>query len=180
MKLKNGLALRIISGRISGSPLGDDPLEQDEVEESMTEWTQEFVEDEYDSEYDLEEEHCSALPEEFYDNFGEFSVLLAKHYIDMYFANKKMHCGGRVSKSLLFSPQTISLILNTPFIEGIDRIYEVIAKKYYEKETKGKVSNHVVLVLNLLDECHDMRIPTAFKAGMILANLKFCRGCNID
>jgi len=129
-----------------------------------------------------EDEGCVAvacepeIPEEFYRHFHNCAVILARHYLSLFFEGKKWHSGGPVPKALLYSPQIVSMVLNTTQIEGIDGAYELMTRRFNEREKYPEVTDHMIYVLKLIHECEALGVPTCFRGGMLLASLKFCQG----
>ena len=121
-------------------------------------------------------EHQPEIPEDFYASFYNCAVILARHYLDVFFTDKIWYGGGGVPKAILYSPQVVSMVLNTTQTTGIDCAYELLRKYCIERTLFPEVTNHIVYVLSFIHQCREMGVPTCFRGGLLLAMLKFCQG----
>lgn len=95
-------------------------------------------------------------------------------YIRKFFQDKKFHCGGPIPTGHLYSDESVSIVINNKFANGIDRCYEALA-------TIRRAPAHVneMLLLTTLEQVRKHSIPKRFQAGLILLYLKFCKGCRL-
>ena len=129
---------------------------------------------------DLFEQEQPDIPEEFYAHFQNCAVLLAQHWLDVFFAGREWCViGGPVPKVMLHSPQIVSLLLNTTQIDGIDLTHDLLGKHCDEWIDSPEVTNHMVYLLGLIQRFSDLRVPPCFRGGLLLAVLHFCRGVSL-
>lgn len=111
----------------------------------------------------------------------EVKSKIAKH-ISTFFAGKGMHCGGHIPLSLLKSEKYVSLVLYTTLIEGLSRAYESLESFDELQESPGDplFARDVCLVLRILNDAAERRIPKIFAGGLLLMELELCEGIEID
>jgi len=100
--------------------------------------------------------------------------------ISKFFAKKRYFCGGTVPETLLYSKESVELVLSTPFNQGLYYCQEVLIKQLPvpENTTVMGVDWDVHLVLRLINDAIDCVIPVEQQAGMMMLYFKFCRGCS--
>jgi len=133
-------------------------------------------ESEWDVDDLMDQEQQPDIPEEFYAHFQNCAVILAQHWLDVFFAGREWcYDGGYVPKALLHSPEIVSMVLNTPQITGIDAAHQLL-DQCEEWTVFPEVTNHMAYILELIHRCSDLRVPPCFRGGLLLAVLHFCRG----
>ena len=152
---------------------------------------QEYFEDEYDEdcELELDEVEDRKIPEivnqssshEFVSNVR----ILAKKYIEDFFKDKMLHCGGKIPKSFLNSDRRISMVMNYDVIMGIDHAYFALEKTIPQEELErarntGETTADIVLVNETLYTLAKSGIPQQFAGGMMCLYLEFIEGVDID
>ncbi|MCK9458335.1 MAG: hypothetical protein M0R80_01675 [Proteobacteria bacterium] len=113
---------------------------------------------------ETEEQGVEFVDDYFLENVEELAV----GYLQDFFANKQLHCGGRISPNIFKSAACIDRALNTSIEEGVPLAYELI-------EREG-IKGGVQLVLGVLNRCSQLGIPKCFRAGILLVNLELCYG----
>lgn len=111
--------------------------------------------------------------------FLEDAKKLAIKYIDRWFCDKEMCCGGPIPKNVLYDLSNIMMVLNTPIGEGADKAYAIIEKSgeiNTEPTYEGGISDDVVLVLGFLRKSSSLGIPKVFQGGLLLMHLEICHG----
>jgi hypothetical protein len=117
------------------------------------------------------------IPEEFYTHFQNCAVILAQHWLDVFFAGQQWCVGGNIPPAVLHSPVVVDTVLNTTQIKGIDTAYALLREYRHETETKfPEVSNHMMYVLDFIHRCSELRVPACFRGGLLLTVLHFCQG----
>lgn len=111
----------------------------------------------------------------------EDAKLLAKHYIDMFFRDRPLYCGGEIPKSMLHKDRYISAVLNLDIHNGIEYIYDAVGVNYSEEqmrhfERQGQLPNDVKTVISLFQMCAKAGIPKQFAVGIIIIYLELCEG----
>lgn len=101
---------------------------------------------------------------------------LAYTTIEMFFKERKFHCGGPIPKNSLFSQNNIALVRDSDFCKGVDAIYKIINND--ENRAKSKRLD-VDFVLELINEVNNFRVIKEFQSGMVLLYLKYCKGYSI-
>ena len=105
----------------------------------------------------------------------------AKHYIEKFFKDKSMYCGGSIPKSVLFRERNIKAVVDLDVCNGMDIIYKTIGSNYTEKELivceqKGRLPDDVVYVISKFRELARAGIPKYFSVGILLIYLELCEG----
>lgn len=106
---------------------------------------------------------------------------LAKYYIDLFFKDKTMYCGGPIPNSFLYKDRYISAVLNLDICNGMDFIYDAIGAKYTEKqlrhlERQGQLPEDVKYVIAKFRDLAKAGIPKQFAVGILLIYLELCEG----
>jgi len=110
--------------------------------------------------------------------------ILARQYMDQFFQDKMLHCGGKIPKSLLFSERRLSMVLNYDIIKGVERAYKYLeptlcfAEIESAKQT-GESTDDIKLVNEILSLLARSGIPQQFAGGMMCLYLEFIEGINI-
>jgi len=132
-------------------------------------------EDDFEGEeYDLDEDILNS-------NFVDDIIAVTQQYVESFFQDKPMHCGGKVPKHMLFSPKRISKVINTSMSDGIGQAYDALEPTIDPEELKkaeqfGNVTEDIKLVRRILDMLAQPKVPKCFAAGIMLMYLEFCEG----
>ena len=114
---------------------------------------------------DEEQEQGHLLVDDFFlDNVKE----LAEGYLQAFFVDQELHCGGRISFNVLRSFTCVDRTLNTSLEEGVPLAYELIEREGLKGGTR--------IVLGVLEKCSQLGIPKCFRAGILLVYLELCYG----
>jgi hypothetical protein len=129
----------------------------------------------------LEEEKEAAPDFDISEYAIEDAKLLAKHYIDMFFKDKSLYCGGSIPKNMLHKDRYISAVLNLDICNGMDYIYDAVGVTYTEEqmryyERQGQLPEDVKYVISLFSMCAKAGIPKQFAVGIIVIYLELCEG----
>lgn len=114
---------------------------------------------------------------------GDVRVLV-RGYMEQFFSDKMLHCGGKIPNSLLFAERRISLVLNYDIVRGVERAYNYLehmaTPEAVEKaKLNGEVTDDIKLVNETLNLLARSCIPQQFAGGMMLLYLEFVEGINI-
>jgi hypothetical protein len=109
---------------------------------------------------------------------------LAIQYMEHFFQDKMLHCGGKIPKSLLFSERRVSMVLNYDIIKGIERAYKYLepmlrAKDVEAAKQTGEATDDIKLVNETLSLLARSGVPQQFAGGMMCLYLEFIEGINI-
>jgi hypothetical protein len=113
---------------------------------------------------------------------------LAQASIQVFFADKKYHCGGPIPKAMLICEESIRTVLGTTIEAAMDYEEKFIyphlrCEKDQLHKSRGwhdpSVPFNVHYTLLLIQELRDKGIPKCFQFGMILLYYKFCKGLEI-
>jgi hypothetical protein len=113
---------------------------------------------------------------------------LVRGYMEQFFKDKMLHCGGKIPANLLFAERRISLVLNYDINRGVERAYcylephfkdDEFGEKKKRTDPSGEVSGDIKLVLETLNLLHRSCIPQQFAGGMLLLYLEFVEGFDI-
>jgi hypothetical protein len=117
------------------------------------------------------------------DFYGDVKAL-AKQYMDQFFKDKMLHCGGKIPRSFLFAERRISMVMNYDIIKGVERAYLSLEKVMTEKEIghakqSGEATDDIKLVNETLNLLARSGIPQQFAGGMMCLYLEFIEGVDI-
>lgn len=107
---------------------------------------------------------------------------LAKYYINVFF-NNKISKNGNTTKDLAKCPISLSTVVNTSIISGVQRAYKalnnyiIVTQEDMNKAKKnGDVTQEIKLVNETLKSLHKAGVPQQFAGGMMILYLEFCEG----
>jgi hypothetical protein len=118
------------------------------------------------------------------DFYGDVRVL-TRQYMEQFFSNKMLHCGGKIPRSLLYTDTHISMVMNFDISKGVDRAYEALEPLLSPEEVAlskqtGEATSDIKLVNDTLNLLARSGIPKQFAGGMMLLYLKFVEGIEVD
>lgn len=153
----------------------------------MAEWQVEEEEEEITS---LQEQEIKYSPEQekkikiFAQEFFDDVKALAKQYMETFFKDKMLHCGGNIPRSFLFAERRVSMVLNYDIIKGVDRAYQALEKNMSKAELdasklSGETTSDIKLVNETLKLMSRSGIPQQFAGGMMCLYLEFVEGVDI-
>lgn len=164
---------------------------QDELDveiEMEYEFDQDFDQD-FDEKEEKKPDNQKYIPSQeialknFAKSFHEDVIDLAKGYMQGFFEDKTLHCGGNIPRSLLLTHSRISTVLNYDIIKGVEVAYEALElhmkisnADLETSKASGEVTEDIKLVnetLNLLSRCG---IPQQFAGGMLCLYLELIEG----
>jgi len=117
------------------------------------------------------------------DFFGDVKAL-AKQYIEQFFKDKMLHCGGKIPRSFLFAERRISMVMNYDIIKGVERAYKALEKvmpvaDIDQAKQSGEATDDIKLVNETLNLLARSGIPQQFAGGMMCLYLEFIEGVDI-
>jgi hypothetical protein len=117
---------------------------------------------------------------EIYRNCANDCDALAKQFIAKFFANRQMHCGGPIPKSVLESPEYVNMVLHTDVCKGVEQAYSLIGytgpTEIDFTDESTTIPDDIGKVLDILGQCSRMKVPKALAAGIMLMYLELCEG----
>lgn len=120
------------------------------------------------------------------EDFRNDAAELARHYIKIFFNNKKPD-NPLPSEYDLLSTDKIYTVLNTSIISGVKKSYKaleryiVITQEDMNKAKKnGDVTEEIKLVNESLKSIYKAGIPQQFAGGMMILYLEYCRGIKFE
>jgi len=137
--------------------------------------------DESPEEYSSEQERVIKV---FAQDFYSDVKALARQYVEQFFADKMLHCGGKIPKSLLFSERRMSMVLNYDIIKGVERAYKYLEPMLNSRDVEsakhsGEATDDIKLVNETLSLLARSGVPQQFAGGMMCLYLEFIEGVNI-
>lgn len=137
--------------------------------------------DESPEEYTPEQERVIKV---FAQDFYSDVKALARQYMEQFFQDKMLHCGGKIPKSLLFAERRVSMVLNYDIIKGVERAYKYLepALRIQDVESAkqtGEATDDIKLVNETLSLLARSGIPQQFAGGMMCLYLEFIEGIHI-
>lgn len=119
------------------------------------------------------------------EDFQDQCDALARKSIATFFRGKSYYCGGPIPKAFLNSMESVTEVVSNPFMEGIDKVYQVLSQRSIrlprgvEFNADWNMEIDIFLVLHVLEELRQFRIPVEYQAGMTLLYLKLCHGLKL-
>ena len=103
---------------------------------------------------------------------------MARQYMEVFFADKEFYCGGSIPQKILYSPSYITQVLNTDISHGVKQAYKILDDHdgISSVEEDEKISEDIRLILAVLKQCEDLRVPKVFAGGIMLVYLEVCEG----
>ena len=116
------------------------------------------------------------------DFYGDVKAL-AKQYMEQFFKDKMLHCGGKIPRSFLFADRRVSIVLNYDISQGVDRAYSSLESTLSEYEVEqarqtGEATSDIKLVNETLNLLARSGVPQQFAGGMMCLYLEFVEGIN--
>jgi len=125
---------------------------------------------------DLSEEQDEAI-RSFAQCFHPNANNLVRFYMERFFGDKMMHCGGKIPKLLLLSDRRVSMVQNYDICMGVDRCYKYL--KDYLIDSQSEITYDIKLVTQVLNLLSRSGIPQQYAGGMLCLYLEFVEGVNI-
>jgi len=141
-----------------------------------------IMDDEYGvHDVDVESSDNKRFLEAFANDFPKDSEALVKQYMEYFFADKNLHCGGSVPKSILLNHRRVSMVLDYDICKAADRVYKYTSsnKELDDDDEKESFSNDIDLFLKALKTLQNALIPKQFLGGMICLYVEFIEGVYI-
>jgi len=114
--------------------------------------------------------------------FGDVKSL-ARQYMEQFFKDKMLHCGGKIPRSFLFAERRISMVMNYDIIKGVERAYKSLEKTMPvdadQAKQSGEATDDIKLVNETLNLLARSGIPQQFAGGMMCLYLEFIEGVDI-
>ena len=104
----------------------------------------------------------------------------ARNYLEAFFHNRDMYCGGPISPQVLYSKAAISTVMNTDSESGCRRAYAAMARDNFKQGQKNKETEDILFVISIFKECAKLGIPKCFRPGVLLVYLELCEGIRVD
>jgi len=112
---------------------------------------------------------------------SENSKDFLKSCIDRFFADKIMHCGGKIPKYILTDPKKISIVSSTTLIDGLKIVYDSMKDSNFVKaKNTGDTTEDIKMVNETLNLLGKSGVPQKFAGGMMLIYLKYVKGIKIN
>jgi hypothetical protein len=121
-----------------------------------------------------------------------------KHWIEVFFKDRKMHYGGPIPAAALYSPSNINQVMRLDVAPGVLKANlmikynkgldlsikngfnfdeeEVKSAKEDEDASEFEIDDASGVIINLLQECGRLGIPKYFAAGLMVMALELCWG----
>lgn len=132
----------------------------------------------YSEEYEIQDDNLPEFPEEFYGQFKEDVLDLARQVISEYFADKELYCGGSVPERMMHTSEYLTLVLNTDMATAIQMAYQKLEPCEFvdSEQNDALVSDDILLVLSILKECSRRGFPKEMAGGLMLMHLELVEG----
>lgn len=108
-----------------------------------------------------------------------------KMCIEKFFDDKIMHCGGKVPKYMVNTPNRVYMVINTNLCEAVDLAYKSLCDHVSVEDKKianhyGEITSDIRMVNDALGILGKSGTPQRFAGGMMILYLKYCKGVKID
>jgi len=113
------------------------------------------------------------------EKFVKLIKKAVKNYLEAFFFNRDMYCGGPINTKLLFSKKVMSTVMDTDSESGMRRAYLAMARDNFKQKKKNKETEDIWFVITLLKQCARLGIPKCFRPGFILVYLELCEGIQV-
>jgi hypothetical protein len=127
-----------------------------------------------DDDIDFDEKESGSSDKKFLNNFArnfsKDSEALVRQYMEYFFSDKSLHCGGCIPKSILLNNRRISMVLNYDVCKAADRVYK------YTSSNKDLDDADIELFLRALKNLQESLVPKQFIGGMICLYVEFIEG----
>ena len=160
----------------------EDEMFEDDFEDfddySLEEEKTENLEENQSQKYSPEQEaELKIFAQDFFDDVKA----LAKQYMEHFFQDKMLYCGGKIPKSFLFAERCIGMVMNYDIIRGVEHAYSALEKNLTKKEidlakSTGETTSDIKLVNETLNLLARSGIPQQFAGGMMCLYLEFVEG----
>lgn len=97
----------------------------------------------------------------------------AMFWLEIFFKDRELYCGGQVPPSQLFSERYLKMVCEHTIESSADAFYDYFNAVSIDDEENNP---HTQLLIGLLGECRRKNIPKTFAAGIILVCLELCYG----
>jgi hypothetical protein len=132
--------------------------------------------------FQKEEESFEDYSEEFVtyavDIYQDFNKV-AENFIYGFFCNAELSCGGPIPKKLLFSPDYITLVLNTKAARGIELAHQMIETHNEIADEPIEEMEAIKLVQESLDDFAHSGVPKQLAGGILLMYLELVKGISM-
>lgn len=151
-------------------------------------WTDALEEKETQQD-EYQEEHYSPEAEArlktFAQDFHHDLKALAKQYMEQFFKDKSLHCGGKIPRSLLYTEQNLSMVMNYDISKGVDHAYGALEPLLSPEEIRisrqtGEATRDIKLVNETLNLLARSGVPQQFAGGMLILFLRFVEGVDFS
>ena len=129
---------------------------------------------------EIQEEHLEGLDDFKEEMMPDLNTLVRK-YIDNFFHDKELHCGGPIPKKLLHSPHYIVMVINTTVSNAVIAAFKSL-DHFAENENlddegnDGIVTDDMKTVIAIQNHTCERRIPKEYSGGVMLMYLELCKG----
>lgn len=156
-------------------------LIENNFESIIKEFEKNCKDDEGDDDFDNDSSKKLDVSNDYWNNLALISI-------DLFFKDKKFHCGGKIPANLLYAEKNVEIVRDSVrlFGEGfgiaMQAIYNIL-HEYSPLRNDPVVLNKpwdTITVLKMIESMNEVNIPKEFIPGLILLNLNFCKGYNIS
>ena len=110
------------------------------------------------------------------EKFKKLIKKAVKNYLEAFFFNKDMYCGGPINAKTLCSQKIIRTIMDTDSESGCRRAYDAMSREDFKQKPKNK---DIWFVISIFKECAKIGIPKCFRPGFLLVYLELCEGIQV-
>lgn len=105
---------------------------------------------------------------------------IARDYITLFFSDKEMYCGGKISPRILLQEHYVTLVLNEKISAIEEKVYPVTeASGAYSLKTQPQITTDVQMVINLIRDAEKKGVPQPFFPGLAIMFFELCEGLEI-
>lgn len=105
----------------------------------------------------------------------------AKYHMERFFADKKLATGGSVTKTFLFHPSRLSMVLGYSICDGVDKVYGALKSEVAgEKANSNSLPSDVRMVTETLNLIARSGVPQQYAGGMLCVYVELVEGVRLE
>lgn len=138
------------------------------------------VSDEIDIDFEFENFDIESNDSRFISSFYKEIEPIIKKCINNYFADKKLHDGRKISKTILDLPHYLDMVIKTTVSDGVNKAYEIMEDNNFQFSNQNNliVEDEIKYMVKLIENISKW-VPQEFVGGMILMHIELVEGMEV-
>jgi hypothetical protein len=101
----------------------------------------------------------------------------AKYHTDRFFANHRLHTGGKISKTFLYNERRMYMVMNYDIMRGVSHAYNQLEAEFGSPpKSTAEITQDIRLVLDTLNLLSRSGVPQEYAGGMLCVYLELVEG----